>query len=262
MNQQKKQFVKPEMNVEELQQALFQANKKLMESEQKRTELFANISHDLRSPLTAIQTTLEWILGSPEMGADEIREHLKALAGRAAQMKLLVDDVFLLTKLDHGKQEMHLQKVELGVYLEEIFFRYEADPSFAERELTLEVPIDLHANVWMDPDQFGRVMDNLFQNARKYSGRNDRITLRAECKNHEAVFCLEDTGIGMTRENCTRVFERTYTVSSARTPGESGCGLGLSIAKSIVNLHGGRIWCTSEEGQGSRFYVALPIATE
>lgn len=260
MEKVKKQFVKPQMDVDELQQALFQANKELMESERKKNELFSNISHDLRSPLTAIQTTLELILDSPEMTTDQIREHLAAVLLRSKQMKSLVDDVFLLTKLDHGKQEMKLEKVELGAFLEEMYFGYEADPTFGERELCLEVPIDLDAPVLLDPEQFGRVIDNLFQNARKYSDAGDRISLNAYKQEREVIFTVEDTGIGMSEENAKRVFERTYTVSSARTPGESGCGLGLSIVKSIVNLHGGRIWCTSVEDEGSTFYVALPLA--
>lgn len=259
MSENKKKFIRPEMTVEELQKALYQSNIKLMESEKKRTEIFSNISHDLRSPLAAIQSTVEYMASDPDMSKEDYVNALSILTRKTEQLGKLIDDLFLLTKYDQGKETCNLSKQDLGPLLEELFYQYEADHTFKDRKLILDVPIDLNANVYLDVDQFRRLMDNLFQNARKYSSDGDSITLSATIENNEVIITLSDTGVGIAPEFIDKIFDRTYTISSARTPGTSGCGLGLAIVKSIVNLHNGKIWCNSTPGIGSHFHIALAL---
>ena len=115
----------------------------------------------------------------------------------------------------------------------------------------------------MDTDHFYRVLDNLFTNALKYSLEDATITLGAMLSSDKknVIIFVRDTGIGIPASSIQKIFERSYMVSSARTPSSSGTGLGLSIAKTIIERHNGDIWCESKEGHGSTFYLSLPILT-
>lgn len=266
MNNKKSKFIEPELTVSELSRALYKANQqlsdtnqKLIEAKRERDEIFANISHDLRSPITAIRNTLELIKSSENMSKEELNKMLELIDKRSHYLEDLINDVFLLSSLDI-KKEIHPEKLNIGMFLEEFYFTTETDNKFAKRELILDVPQDFPHDVNIDPNLFLRVLDNLFSNALKYSNDNASITLGVTLKNASTVqIYIKDTGIGMAKEHLEHIFERTYRIDEARTPGSSGgCGLGLAIVKSIVDMHKGEIYCESTIGKGSTFYIELP----
>lgn len=265
MTKKKQEFVEPQLSVSELSHALFEANQKLAKvnqdliaTQRERDEIFANISHDLRSPITAIRNTIELLRSSDDLSKSEIDKMLDLMNSRSEYLEHLINDVFLLSSLEVNK-EMHMSDENIGMFLEEFFFTAEADSKFADRTLELSVPEDFPYTVSIDPNLFIRVLDNLFSNALKYSKEGALIELGAKFEDTKVVIWVKDTGIGMSKEHLPHIFDRTYRIDKARTPGsKSGCGLGLSIVKSIIERHNGTIYCESEINEGSVFYIELP----
>ncbi len=261
----KKAYSRPEISREELQQELYlanislqEANERLRQEERMRTELFANLSHDLRAPLAALENAIEYLKsGIPDR--EERRETLKLMEKRTAFLKRLVEDMFYLAKLENEDAGLETETLELSALLEEYFYSAEAEQSDGERKLSLRLEEGTDCPVCVDPEKIVRVLDNLFTNARKYSGRGDTITLSARRRGEMAEVCVADTGIGISAEALPHIFERSYRVSRARTPSDGSSGLGLSIAKRIVERHGGSIRCESTPGKGSRFFFTLPV---
>ena len=271
MNQNKKKavFRKPELTVEDLTVALHQANTKLtetnrrlVESEKKRSELLANISHDLRSPIATLRGYVEYLLNFEQFDEQEILLLLNQMHNKFLSLDYLMNEMLLLTSLDCSEEGVKLKPIQIARYLHTYFNSCETDKKYTLRRLYLKIPEDFPYYVLLDSEMFVRVLDNLFTNALKYSSRNDEIMLEAELRGKEVIISVSDTGIGIDHRNLSLIFERTYMISDSRTPAQlKGCGLGLSIAASIMQKHNGRIWCRSTLGEGSTFYLSLPLYT-
>ncbi len=262
----KKSFEKPELSVEDLSHALYEANQKLTSTISERDEIYANISHDLRSPITAIRSSIEYLQSLKEPSMEEINSTLKLINDRSIVLEKMINDIFTLTKMDFASYNLDLSPVPIAPFLEEVFFSYEEDLKFAERHMVLDVSGDYLDEVFIDPDNIKKVLDNIFNNALNYSSQGDTITLslqKSEGKNC-FIISITDTGIGIDKDNLKLIFDRSYRVDNARTPNShQGAGLGLSICKSIIEKHGGSIWCTSEGlGKGSSFHILIPIYNE
>lgn len=259
----KKSFEKPELSVEDLSHALYESNQKLTNTIQERNEIFANISHDLRSPITAIRSSIEYLQSLENPSKEELDSSLSLIAERSLVLEKMINDIFILTKMDFSSYALTLEEVPIIPFLEDIFFYYDQENKFADRNLILSVDDSFSASVLIDIDNFKRVIDNLFNNALKYSSKGDSITLSAKPDDDlsHVLISVADTGIGISPENQALVFNRSYRVSDARTPNaKQGAGLGLAICKSIIEKHNGKIWCYSEGlGKGSIFTIKLPL---
>lgn len=262
----KTEYIKPELTVEELSIALYQVSKKLkasneelLQSQKELAEVFANISHDLRSPITAIRSSMDYILSLDSFDKEELLAVINLMHRRVDYLEQLINDIFLLSSIDSSHRVFRFESIEIGPFLEDFYYCCEADKKYSKRKLFMNVPEHFPYRVSMDCKMMLRVLDNLFTNALNYSKDGDSITLSASYSENRVIICVSDTGIGIEKENITKIFKRTYMVSSARTPGQ-GCGLGLSIAKAIIDNHGGKIRCESEFGKGSNFIILLPIA--
>lgn len=265
----KKTFEQPGVysdTVAELSKKLLEANNKLKETERERTEMIENISHDLRAPLTAIRSTIDYCIQraegeNPVFSVDESKTMLHLLDSRVRTLEVMIQDLYLLTCIDSGREEFKFEEVPIQQFLEEYFFAVEIDQKFDGYDLDMDIPENMDVVVKMDVAKISRVLDNLFTNARKYSDKGTRITLGAGIGENNVFFYVRDTGRGIPEDSVPVIFDRTYRVSDARTPEkESGSGLGLSIARSIVQQHGGTIRCDSTEGVGTCFTVELPIS--
>lgn len=274
----KKRFNQPEVNcIEELTAQLLVANEKLKKEEQSRKMMLENISHDLRAPLTAIRTAVDYVTSletEENLDKDEIYQMIHLIDTRTKTLEGMIQDLYYLTCLDNDSRSFEMEKIPIGSFLEEYYFTAGLDVKYEHRELKLEVAENITAEVKMDMQQMTRVLDNLCTNALKYSNDKDEITIGVyipapeEIQKHIPdttekswiVIYVADTGIGIAPENKEKVFDRTYMVSDARTPsGVAGSGLGLAIVKSIVEKHGGAIWCESVIGEGSTFKIMMHI---
>ncbi len=260
-----KQPVVAENTIEELSRKLIIANEDLQKSERERKEMLENISHDLRAPLTAIRSTIDYIKQKnsgkkQRLSIEEMNSMLDILDVRVRTLEVLVQDLYFLTRVESGQSEYDYSIVPLGQFLEEYFFLAEMDEKYMDYNLKLSVPNDMVATVRIDVAKMSRVLDNLFTNARKYSESGSDIILGAKKNDKTVCFYVKDNGRGIPESALSRVFDRTYRVSDSRTPEkEAGSGLGLPIAKTIVEQHGGSISCDSIEHEGSCFTVELPL---
>lgn len=261
------EFERPELSVEDLTIALHQANqrlletnRKLVESEKKRSELLANISHDLRSPITTLRGYVEYLLTFEQLDEQEVFKTLNQMYQRFISLDYLLNEMLLFTKLEALEEPLHVKPVLIGSYLRDFFYSCKSDKKYSQRSLLLKLSEDFPYYVQIDTEMFIRVLDNLFINALKYSSQNDEIRLDAFLRGSEIIISVTDTGIGIAPENLSLIFDRTYMISDSRTPEHlKGCGLGLTIATSIMKKHHGQIWCESTLGKGSTFYISLPV---
>lgn len=265
----KKTFEQPivaENTIEELSRKLLKANEELKKAENSRKMMLENISHDLRAPLTAIRSTIDYFKHKSyeeklSLSIDEMNYLLSVLDVRTKTLEVLINDLYYLTVLESNQNVFDFVKIPLGQFLEEYFFSLEIDERYVDYVLRLDFPENFEVTVNIDVAKMSRVLDNLFTNARKYSDLGTTITLGAMPKEEMVCFYVKDNGRGIPKDAIQYIFERTYRVSESRTPDkEAGSGLGLSIAKTIVIRHGGNISCVSKEGEGSCFFVDLPMA--
>jgi two-component system phosphate regulon sensor histidine kinase PhoR len=226
--------------------------------ERVRRDFVANVSHELKTPLTAIQGFAETLLGGALEDTENRRRFLEIIRTQATRLSRLTDDLLRLSQIEAGKLGLDfraLPVVELiGPCVETA--RWKA----TEKNLHVQVecPSPLPP-VRGDRKRLQEVLQNLLDNAVQYTPAGGRVTVRATTANGEVAVAVEDTGIGIPQAEQQRIFERFYRVDVARSREVGGTGLGLSIAKHLVEAHGGRITVESEVGRGSTFTVFLPV---
>ena len=262
-----KEFVSPSLEnakIEELTKQLMEANLKLSELQKEREMMLANISHDLRAPITAIRGAIDLANSGAELTEDDFKKTIALVDRRTKTLEDLINDMYYLFCVEDKARPMEFEKLKLGPFLEEYFYDAIVDKRYDDFDMKLDVPEDLSCDIKADTQKFLRVLDNLMTNAAKYSKdtKDPSITLSAYTEGSDKVIItVSDTGNGIPKEAIPNLFTRTYTVSDARTPEgkASGSGLGLAIAKAIVERHGGKIRCESEIGKGTKFIITLPV---
>lgn len=261
-----REFVSPSLEntkIEQLTMQLMEANKKLQDLQHEREVMLANISHDLRAPITAIRGAIDMTLASKDVSKEDFLKTLSIIDRRTKTLEDLINDMYYLFCVEDASRPMEFTTLQAGPFLEEYFYDVIADSRYDAFDMKLDVPEDLSCSIIIDTQRFLRVLDNLFTNAAKYSGNvaNPSITLSAaKTDNSTLKISVSDTGMGIPEDALPHIFTRTYTVSDARTPEgkTSGSGLGLSIAKAIIERHKGTISCSSTVGEGTTFTIELP----
>lgn len=260
----KKKYTRPEISREELQQQLFEANislqeanERLRQEERMRTEFFANLSHDLRAPMTALKSAVEY-LKTGQVSPQEQQTVLELMEKRTAFLQRLIEDMFLLAKMENADTNLHLEPVDAAAFLEEYFYSAEADAAYSGRNLILNLSDDLKCEIRIDPEMIVRVLDNLFTNARKYSWEGASITLSAAVVTSGLEITVADNGVGIEPDALPHIFERSYRTTKSRTPGDDSSGLGLAIVQKILERHGSSITAESEPGKGTTFRFVMP----
>ena len=222
-----------------------------------RDDLIAVVSHDLKNPLSAIQLQAELMLNTASACGEETSKLLRVGAERirrsATHMKALIDDLLDLAKIEAQRFALNLQSVESRAMLEEALLA--AAPLAEAKRITLAAKLIDSPRLEADPERIFRVLSNLLGNAIKFTPEGGNITVRAERCGDELLITVVDTGPGIAADELPHVFERYW---KARPASQSGTGLGLYIAKGIVEAHGGRIWAESSNG-GARLTFTLPL---
>jgi PAS domain S-box-containing protein len=225
--------------------------------QRERDQFFSSVSHDLRTPLAAIATSVGVVLANEPPGLSPALHRLLVNIDEAADdMARLVEDLLQLTRLQAGRIELYCERNDLR----EVALRAvrEIEPLAEARGQHIDVrlpPDPLHG--WVDAERLGRVLLNLLGNANKYGRDQGAILVRLEEHPTEAVFSVVDDGPGISVLDQPHIFERFYRADSVSHT--KGSGLGLPIARALVELHGGRIWVESAPGLGATFRVALPL---
>ena len=223
-----------------------------------RRRLIGDVSHELRTPLTAIQGSMEGLMDGVLPATNETFQQLHAEAER---LNRLVDDLQELSRVEARAYTFNLQPVDLVSLVRTMVKRFA--PQAASRHITLsvQIPDDLPRPL-ADEDRLVQVLTNLTANGLQYTPEGGVVTIAAQRKEGEVQVSVRDTGIGIPPEHLSHVFDRFYRVDKSRSRlAGGGSGIGLTIARALIEAHGGRIWAESEgEGKGSVFTFTLPIA--
>ncbi len=238
--------------------AVFHDVTRLKKLEEMRSEFVANVSHELKTPLTSILGYVETL----KEGALEDKENsgrfLSIIDDHAKKLHGLIEDLLLLSSVESGRAEIRKETLDLGVLLDRM------EPSFAKRLKEKQIVLvrkfgDHEAHFPSDAKQIEHALSNLLDNAIKYNTTGGKILVGIEKKSGTVNITVTDTGIGIPEADLNRIFERFYRVDKSRSRELGGSGLGLSIAKHIVERHNGRIEVRSRLGAGSTFSIILPV---
>jgi two-component system phosphate regulon sensor histidine kinase PhoR len=228
--------------------------------ERVRQDFVANVSHEFKTPLTAIQGFAETLLAGALDDAQNNRRFLEIIRDHAARLARLTDDLLKLARIEAGKLEVEFRPVDIAEQIERCLETTSLKAGRKQITLEAQIPSTLPL-VRGDAGLLREVLQNLLDNAVQYTSQGGRIQVQVTSGSREVVVTIADTGIGIPLADQERIFERFYRVDAARSREAGGTGLGLSIAKHIVEAHGGRLWVESEVGSGSRFSFSIPLAS-
>ena len=247
-------------DADELAQLAFSFNQmaeKLSQTENMRRQLIGDVSHELRTPLTAIKGSMEGLIDGVLPATPETFQNIYQEADR---LQRLVADLQELSKIEGGAISLKLEPCDIAALIDAVTQRLQTQ--FQEKQISLE--LDLPPGlpfVLVDQDRISQVLINLLGNALQYTPENGRVTLAARQIGKDLQISIKDTGMGIPVEHLPHLFTRFYRVDKSRSRAGGGSGIGLTIAKHLVEAHRGRVWAESEgTGTGSTFTFTLPIA--
>jgi signal transduction histidine kinase len=232
----------------------------LKQNDAKRRELIANVSHDLRTPLTSLHGYIETLLMKEGSLSDEERkQYLKTAANHSQQLKRLINDLFELAKLDSVDTLMTVEPFSLAELAQDIVHSFELPAK--QKGVTLSAELDKNVPfAFGDIGMIQRVLDNLIDNALRYTGNGGRISVTLSGEDGHVTVKISDTGCGIPKEDVPHIFDRFYRASKSREDGSFHSGLGLAITKRILALHGSDIQAESEPQVGTTFTFQLSAA--
>ena len=228
--------------------------------ERVRQDFVANVSHEFKTPLTAIQGFAETLLAGAVDDPKNNRRFLEIIREHAARLARVTDDLLKLARIEAGKLELEFFPVSLQELIESCTETTLLKANRKNISFEVEAPAGL-PTVRGDASLLHDVLQNLLDNAIQYTPSGGRVKVEASAGTNDAILTIADSGIGIPVSDQERIFERFYRVDAARSREAGGTGLGLSIAKHIVEAHGGRLWVESAVGRGSKFSFSIPLAS-
>ena len=230
------------------------------EKEERERRLFvSNVSHELRTPLTSVKSYLE-ALDEGALTEPVAPDFIKVSLDETNRMMRMVTDLLHLSRIDNATSHLDVELINFTAFITFILNRFDKMKSQDEEkkyELVRDYPI---TSVWIeiDTDKMTQVIDNILNNAIKYSPDGGKITVSMKTTDDQMILSISDQGLGIPKEDLPKIFDRFYRVDKARSRAQGGTGLGLAIAKEIIKQHKGFIWAKSEYGKGSTFTIVLP----
>ena len=232
------------------------------DKEERERRLFvSNVSHELRTPLTSVKSYLE-ALDDGALSEPVAPDFVKVSLNETNRMMRMVTDLLSLSRIDNETSQLEIELTNFTAFITFILNRFDKIKSQSQEdtkkyELIREYPI---TPIWVeiDTDKMTQVIDNILNNAIKYSPDGGKIKVGMKTTDAQLIISISDEGLGIPKKDLPRIFDRFYRVDKARSRAQGGTGLGLSIAKEIVKQHKGFIWAKSEYGKGSTFTIVLP----
>ena len=224
-----------------------------------RKEFVANVSHELKTPLTTIKSYTETLLDGAMENKEYTINFLKVIDSETERMTRLVKDLLQLSKLDYDNIQWNMKKISIYKIVNECVYRMNISAKQKSQVLEFNSDLDI-PEIMGDKDRIEQVIVNILSNAIKYTPEKGKILVNLCLAEDEIIVKVSDNGIGIPKEDLPRLFERFYRVDKARSRMLGGTGLGLSIARQIVDAHKGEIKIQSEYGQGTEVFISLPVA--
>ncbi len=232
------------------------------DKEERERRLFvSNVSHELRTPLTSVKSYLE-ALDDGALSEPVAPDFVKVSLNETNRMMRMVTDLLSLSRIDNETSQLEIELTNFTAFITFILNRFDKIKSQSQEdtkkyELIREYPI---TPIWVeiDTDKMTQVIDNILNNAIKYSPDGGKIKVGMKTTDAQLIISISDEGLGIPKKDLPRIFDRFYRVDKARSRAQGGTGLGLAIAKEIVKQHKGFIWAKSEYGKGSTFTIVLP----
>ena len=230
------------------------------EKEERERRLFvSNVSHELRTPLTSVKSYLE-ALDEGALYDPVAPDFIKVSLNETNRMMRMVTDLLHLSRIDNATSHLDVELINFTAFITFILNRFDkirAQDQEKKYELVRDYPI---TSVWIeiDTDKMTQVIDNILNNAIKYSPDGGKITVSMKTTDDQMILSISDQGLGIPKQDLPKIFDRFYRVDRARSRAQGGTGLGLAIAKEIIKQHNGFIWAKSEYGKGSTFTIVLP----
>lgn len=234
-------------------------------NENEQRQFVSNVSHELRTPLTSMRAYIEALNDGAWKDPKIAPKFLEVTQAETERMIRMINDLLSLSRMDRGAVKMEPELVNFTDFLNHVLNRFEmivkndAKENNQTKKYTIKRDLPQQA-LWVeiDTDKMMQVIDNIMNNAIKYSPDGGVISVRLTQSNNQVVLCISDQGLGIPRKDLSKIFDRFYRVDKARSREQGGTGLGLAIAKEIIEAHHGKIWADSAEGKGSSFYISLP----
>ena len=243
---------------EELRLQLQKNVRKGLRKENEQRMLLANISHDIKTPITSIKGYVEGIRDGVADTPEKRERYLSTIYAKAEIIEQMVENLSIYSKLELGRLQYNREKTDIYSFLADIADKFRLDLQTADMELDVEIPQG-ELFVTADREKLGRVFANIITNAIKYrKPGGGSLSISAENTENGVVITFADTGIGIAEEDIPRVFDGFYRGDPSRNSRVEGNGLGLSISRRIVNDHGGKIWIRSRQNEGTDVIVLLP----
>jgi len=237
---------------------LEETNQKLLTHDKLKTEFFTNVSHELRTPLTLILAPLNTLIHErQDIVPSAIRGTLSIMQNNGLRLLKQINNLLDFAKLEAGRMRLNFREVDLIKFCEDIVAAVQHMASTRGLKLYFQYQMEDGIRVMVDTEQFEKVVINLLHNAIKFTGAGGRITLCIDDHDHDVELVVEDTGEGIPEDMLDTIFDRFAQVDGSSTRAQEGTGMGLSLAREIVELHGGSIRAESTLGRGSRFIVQI-----
>lgn len=232
-------------------------------NENSQKQFVSNVSHELRTPLTSLHAYIETLNEGAWKDPKIAPQFLQVTQEETERMIRMINELLSLSRMDRGVSKVDVEWVNFNDFVSHILDRFDmivkTDVKEGKKKYTIKRSLSSQA-LWVeiDTDKFAQVIDNIMNNAIKYSPDGGVITIKLRQERQQIILSIADQGLGIPREDLSKIFDRFYRVDKARSREQGGTGLGLAIAKEIVEEHHGKIWANSSEGKGSTFYIALP----
>jgi two-component system, OmpR family, phosphate regulon sensor histidine kinase PhoR len=230
----------------------------LRKLERIRRDFVANVSHEFRTPLTAIQGFTETLLAGAMDDPNNRLRFLGIILEHSRRLARLTEDLLKLSQMDADRLELEVRRVSVPALVESCYETARHRAAEKELALSLDLPPTV-PDISGDARRLQEILQNLLDNAIQYTLPGGKIVLSVRTRSDEVIFTVSDTGIGIPEADQPRIFERFYRVDAARSREAGGTGLGLAIARHLIEVHGGHIWVESELNVGSKFHFSVPV---
>ena len=245
-------------NYEDMRLRLKESAEEKLEQERQNRELISNISHDLKTPITSIKGYVEGLMDGVANTPEKQEKYIRTIYNKANDMDRLINELTLYSRMESDRIPYNFQKINVGDYFGDCAYEIGMDMEQRGIQLNYMNMVDPATCIIADPEQLKRVVNNIIGNSVKYIDKpHGIIDIRILDEQDSIRLEIEDNGKGIAARDLPNIFERFYRTDSSRSSAQGGSGIGLSIVKKIVEDHGGFIWATSREGEGTCMHIVI-----